>query len=134
MQVNPDAHVVGPVYPVPPHWPYCVCVGPAALDVELAGAELLLLEALEADVTLALVLDADDADDSEEDENPRPAKKSKRPGSANRPASKTAAALAAKVAASRKRGKQRVVSAAMIRSSDDEDDDDDDENNGGDDM
>ena len=29
MQVNGDAQVVGPVNPVPPHWPYWVCRGPA---------------------------------------------------------------------------------------------------------
>ena len=33
MQVLPSAQVVGPVQPVPPHWPYFVCVGPGAVDV-----------------------------------------------------------------------------------------------------
>ena len=33
MQVEPEAQVVAPVQPVPPHWPYFVCVGPAALVV-----------------------------------------------------------------------------------------------------
>jgi len=27
VQLVPVAQIVGPVYPVPPHWPYFVCVG-----------------------------------------------------------------------------------------------------------
>jgi len=33
VHVEPDAHAVGPVYPLPPHWPYIVCVAPLAVDV-----------------------------------------------------------------------------------------------------
>lgn len=30
-------HTVGPVYPVPPHWPYCVWRAPGVLVVDVFG-------------------------------------------------------------------------------------------------
>jgi len=33
VQTSPAAQAVGPVHPIPPHWPYSVWVGAGALDV-----------------------------------------------------------------------------------------------------
>jgi len=35
LQEDPVAQTVAPEYPVPPHWPYTVCVAPGADDVVL---------------------------------------------------------------------------------------------------
>lgn len=40
MQVLPEAQVVGPVYPVPPHCPHFATVPPAELEVEVAFEEV----------------------------------------------------------------------------------------------
>lgn len=36
-----DAHTVGPVHPVPPHWPYSACV--PAVEVAVAAVVVLTL-------------------------------------------------------------------------------------------
>ena len=40
MHVAPDTHAVGPVYPCPPHCPYCATAGPVGALLLLLATEL----------------------------------------------------------------------------------------------
>jgi len=43
LQLEPAAHAVGPVHPLPPHWPYLVWALPAGGAVVLGAATVLVL-------------------------------------------------------------------------------------------
>lgn len=48
--------MVGPEYPLPPHWPYKVWLGPAGAEVVIAEEELRLVVADDVDLGTVVVL------------------------------------------------------------------------------
>jgi hypothetical protein len=59
VQVYGDAQTVGPVQPIPPHWPYSVCVAPEAVVVLVTFVVLVEEDDLVVAVT-DVVLEEDD--------------------------------------------------------------------------
>lgn len=57
VHVKPETHAVGPVKPVPPHWPYCWTV-PGAGETPVGADDAV-------DFTVEEACDAEDAEDTE---------------------------------------------------------------------